>query len=89
MMLGLPTSVSANHPGTSSNSSSTPLMSRIMCSVALNCGKAIDRDHAHHTAASYATTVEIDREMEEVYRLFLDEHWLPLAPDMSLSGCWN
>ncbi|KAJ5611410.1 Fungal specific transcription factor [Penicillium lagena] len=89
LMLGLPTSVSANHPGTSSYSPSAPLMSRIMCSVALICGKAIDRDQAHHAAASYATTVEIDQDMEEAYRLFPDEHWLPLAPDMSLSDCWN
>lgn len=89
LMLGLPTSVSANHPGTSSDSPSAPLLSRIMWSVALICGKAIDRDQAHHAAASYATTVQIDQEMEEVYRLFPDEHWFPLAPDMSLSDCWN
>ncbi|CAL5870236.1 uncharacterized protein PFLUO_LOCUS4471 [Penicillium psychrofluorescens] len=89
LMLGLPTSVSANHPGTSSNSSSAPLMSRIMWSLARSCGKAIDRDQAPDAAASYATTVEIDQDMEEAYRLFPDEHWLPLAPDMSLSDCWN
>ncbi|KAF3392759.1 putative transcription factor gsfR1 [Penicillium rolfsii] len=89
LMLGLPTSVSAKQPETSSNSSSTPLISRIMCSVALICGKAIDRNHAHQMADSYATTVVIDRDMEEICRLFLDEQWLPLAPDMSLSVCWN
>lgn len=89
LMLGLPTSVSANHPGTSSNSSSAPLMSCIMWSLALICGRAIDRDQAHHAAASYATTVEIDQDIEEAYRLFPDDHWLPLAPDMSLSDCWN
>lgn len=89
LVLGLPTSVSANHPGTSSDSPSAPLMSRIMWSVAVICGKAIDRDQAHYSAVSYATTVQIDQDMEEVYRLFPDEQWLPLAPDMSLSDCWN
>jgi hypothetical protein len=89
LMLGLPTSVSLNHPGTSSNSPSASLMSRIMCSVALICGKAIDRDQADYAAGSYAKTVQIDQDMEEAYRLFPDEHWFHLAPDISLSDCWN
>ena len=89
LMIGLPTSVSANHPGTSSNSPSSPLMGRIMWSVAVICGKAIDRDQAHYAAVSYATTVQIDQDLEEAYRLFPDEHWFPLAPGMSLSDCWN
>ncbi|KAJ5330291.1 Fungal specific transcription factor [Penicillium atrosanguineum] len=89
LMLGLPTSVSANHPGTLSNSHSISLMSRIMWSVALICGKAIDRDQADYAVVNYATTVEIDQDIEEAYRLFPDEHWFHLAPDMSLSDCWN
>jgi hypothetical protein len=89
LMLGLPISVSANHPGTSSNSPSGPLMSRIMWSVALICRKAIDRDQADYAAGSYTTTVQIDQDMEEAYRLFPDEHWFDLKPDMSFSDCWN
>ncbi|KAJ6113515.1 Fungal specific transcription factor [Penicillium sp. IBT 18751x] len=89
LMLGLPTSVSANHPGTSSNSPSAPSISRIMWSTALICEKAINRDQAPYTAVNYATTVQIDQVLEEAYGLFSDEHWMPLAPNMPFYDCWN
>ncbi|KAJ5670446.1 Fungal specific transcription factor [Penicillium maclennaniae] len=57
--------------------------------VQLSFRPAINRDQAHYAADNYATTVEIDQDLEEAYRLFSEEHWMPLSPNMPFSDCWN
>ncbi|KAF2110960.1 hypothetical protein BDV96DRAFT_650564 [Lophiotrema nucula] len=74
-MLGLPTSVSNSHPGCRLEDlvCDDPIQA-IHQRLSILCGSIIDRDQ-NHTKAAYATTVQLDQDLEEIRGLLPQNFW--------------
>lgn len=88
LFLGLPSSISSLHPGISEDLVGPSPMEKIFFRIASIAGSVIDRDQ-NYKAAGYATTVQINQEMEETRALFPDDWWQPPPADFTLADHYH
>ncbi|GAD93709.1 hypothetical protein NECHADRAFT_36252 [Paecilomyces variotii No. 5] len=89
LILGLPSGVTTVAPKTvESRDYSEPLHRRILWRVGVICDNILKRNQdAANT--SYATTVTLDQEAEDLRRLLPDEWWHPHKPGSNVEAVYN